>query len=407
MNDIVDIKNRIIEALYNYNANELPSICVALGMEEGTVEEAFRSKKSYIRKRLFSYDKRKIEILLEKLSNQLDINLYPNKVYSYKLTEITIRDIIDILINGIHPDGENGYIINWHGILDEWEFISKACNLDKIPPIYGYNSFKEEYQKHRINNYDYDDDWFFTDKRFPFQKGPDSDILNIICFMFHPLVRKDVKEIDCSMIYDSINNLINTDGFELYVTKQISGRDVFGWRKIQQKPNSFNIQITNNIKEKLSSKYINGQIDVMVTNIDNNPNVAIGKAKELIEAILKRILEECGVPYEKNIKLPKLDKKVRDLLCLDFTDKTDKQKSIPGVKNILGSLSNITCGMAELRNSYGDGHGKGLEFRQLPPRYAHLAVSAASAYAIFLYDTFDWLRDNNKLPLNNKKSDKH
>ncbi len=404
MNDLLDIKEKIIDALYATSANDLPETCEALGMKEGTTEEAFKSKKSYVSRRLLKYDKKDILELLGKLKNQQGIDLFPNKNYTYKLTKLTVRDIIDVIVNGITID--NYFVketckIKWHGRVEEWAFISKVCNLEAITPNGRFNSFKEEYQQHRINNNDFGNDWFFTDDRFPFKSDNDADILDVLCYMFHPVVRNDQE--NWQIIYKHINELINADGFEFHVTKQISGRDVFGWRKIHIS-NSFEIQLTNDLNEKLSSEYLDSLIMLMVSNIESTPHIAIGKAKELIETVLKSILDEMGIDYKKSIEIRQLDKMARDQL---FLNPSDKKKDIPGVNTVLSSLIGITVGMGELRNEYGDGHGKNIGFKQLPPRYARLAVSSATAYAYFLYDTFNWLKTEKKLPLNHQKSDKN
>lgn len=65
------------------------------------------------------------------------------------------------------------------------------------------------------------------------------------------------------------------------------------------------------------------------------------------------------------------------------------KRDIIGVKQVLGGLSSITAGMSELRNSFGDGHGKESTFRPLPPRYAKLAVGASSTYALFILETYE------------------
>lgn len=55
---------------------------------------------------------------------------------------------------------------------------------------------------------------------------------------------------------------------------------------------------------------------------------------------------------------------------------------------ILGNLTAIAHGMAELRNLYGDGHGKTRAFQPLPSRYAHLAVGSSVAAVHFMWDTY-------------------
>ena len=74
-------------------------------------------------------------------------------------------------------------------------------------------------------------------------------------------------------------------------------------------------------------------------------------------------------------------------LKLTPNDIPDEAKASTTIKSILGSLSNVVQGIAELRNSYGSGHGKDAKFRGLSPRHAKLAVGAASTLAIFLLET--------------------
>lgn len=45
--------------------------------------------------------------------------------------------------------------------------------------------------------------------------------------------------------------------------------------------------------------------------------------------------------------------------------------------------------MSELRNAYGDGHGKTKSFKSLSSRYARLAVGAAITVVYFLWETYE------------------
>lgn len=57
------------------------------------------------------------------------------------------------------------------------------------------------------------------------------------------------------------------------------------------------------------------------------------------------------------------------------------------IRRLLSNLATITSGIAELRNSYGTGHGKAASSKGLGPRHAKLAVGAASTLAVFLAET--------------------
>ena len=128
----------------------------------------------------------------------------------------------------------------------------------------------------------------------------------------------------------------------------------------------------------------------MYEMIETNPNIAIGKAKELLEVCLKTILDEQKIIYKKDMSLQKLMTEARkslDLLPKKAHEDDLSQKSANGILNGLG---NIAQHMAELRNIYGDGHGKNRNFKSLPARYAHLAVGASATAVIFLWDTYQF-----------------
>jgi len=63
------------------------------------------------------------------------------------------------------------------------------------------------------------------------------------------------------------------------------------------------------------------------------------------------------------------------------------------IRKTLGVLTTLTQCIAELRNLYGTGHGKGVSTVSLEPRHAALAVNAATTLALFLYQSYEKGRD--------------
>ncbi len=135
------------------------------------------------------------------------------------------------------------------------------------------------------------------------------------------------------------------------------------------------------------ASYVNAQITRMESAVENDPGLAIGTAKELVETVCKTILEERGKTIETNLELPKLVKQTATELKLTPSDIPDEAKASESIKRLLKNLADITYGVAELRNSYGTGHGKSAKSRGLSSRHAKLAVGAASTLAIFLVET--------------------
>lgn len=129
------------------------------------------------------------------------------------------------------------------------------------------------------------------------------------------------------------------------------------------------------------------QIDRMRSSVDEDPGLAIGTAKELLETVCKTILCECGCPPDPGWDLPRLVKETRHALSLLPADIDDSAKGAESIRRVLNSLATVANGLAELRNLYGTGHGKHGQAKGVHPRHARLAVGAAATLATFLLET--------------------
>lgn len=74
---------------------------------------------------------------------------------------------------------------------------------------------------------------------------------------------------------------------------------------------------------------------------------------------------------------------------MDFTPKEadDPEKADKAIRQILGGITSIVHGVAELRNGYGTGHGKDANFKGLEIKYAKLFVGVVSEIAILYLAT--------------------
>jgi hypothetical protein len=110
----------------------------------------------------------------------------------------------------------------------------------------------------------------------------------------------------------------------------------------------------------------------------NDPPLAIGTAKELVESTAKTVLLEVGESVDDKEDLPALVTRAQRALGLHPSSAQLSPDGTDAVKRVLGGLMNVTSGLAELRNrGYGTGHGPKGERIGLHPRHAHLAVNAA------------------------------
>ncbi|MEQ5772287.1 hypothetical protein QQY70_01840 [Streptococcus suis] len=157
------------------------------------------------------------------------------------ITNVTKRDIIDLFNEGIDENpfwGEERTFYRYYGRLEELDFLGRLYDLENIESYDDrFANAAGDIWQHTINNDDYPENWVFTDKRFGLLEGYDKTFLDFICEIFHPEVRDDSK--NWEIYLKSINSLLQKDGYELYPSSQISGRNVYSWRKYQEKPALF------------------------------------------------------------------------------------------------------------------------------------------------------------------------
>jgi hypothetical protein len=121
--------------------------------------------------------------------------------------------------------------------------------------------------------------------------------------------------------------------------------------------------------------------------ISSDPAQAIGSAKELIEATAKTVLDELGVSFDdKTVKLPWLVDTAQRKLGLHPQTVAPGPDGSQATKRILGGLSNIALGLAELRNE-GWGTGHAARRPGLRTRHGYLAVGAAHTWCQVILDT--------------------
>ncbi len=132
-----------------------------------------------------------------------------------------------------------------------------------------------------------------------------------------------------------------------------------------------------------SSEEVNRAWRRMVRRIADDPEGAITAARNLLETVLKHILDIRNIPYDHDrIELPDLFKKVQTELRL-----APEQHQEQIFKQILGGCSGVVNGLGAVRNKLGDAHGSGSRRIRPLPRHARLAVNLAGSMALFLTET--------------------
>lgn len=293
-----------------------------------------------------------------------------------KILEVTRRDIFDaILVEGVR----------WSGRLEEPDFLSRIFDLQQLPSYDSrYDDASGDIWQHRVNNDDWENDWIFHDARFNLLRTDDGIFLRFLCEMLHPVVRNNPEEVE--RLKQTFNENLRKDGYELVERTRISGKPVFAARLYAQSGAS-TLKSVRKAFDGTDANYVLQQITRMEAAINEDTDLAIGTAKELIETCCKTILKERGVEVQGNPDLSQLVKQTARELALTPENIPDEAKAVETIRRLLSNLATITQGVAELRNHYGTGHGKVANTRGLQPRHAKLAVGAASTLAVFLLET--------------------
>lgn len=293
-----------------------------------------------------------------------------------RISEITRRDIIDaIRIEGMI----------WHGRLEEAEFLGRIFDLERLPST--DSRFKDatgDIWQHRVNNNDWDDNWIFEDSRLNLMRGDDEIFLRFLCETLHPVVRPDVSQAE--RLCQTYNNYLRNDGFRLSEKTRMSGKPVFVGRYVGFGVTP-GISHARRVLVRADEGYVAQQITRMEGAAINDPDLAIGTAKELLETCCRTILADRGVPVSKSMDLPQLVKLACKELQLTPDDIPEKAKAAETIKRLLSNLGAVAQGIAELRNQYGTGHGKPVGNKGLSSRHAKLAVGASATLAVFLIET--------------------
>lgn len=132
----------------------------------------------------------------------------------------------------------------------------------------------------------------------------------------------------------------------------------------------------------INSTSINTCWKKALERLRDDPEGSITSARAMIESTCKTILEERKISYKDDGDLVKLYKQAAKSLSLApevYAEQIFRQ--------ILGGCVSIVNGLASLRNTYGDAHGKGKKSKKPSLRHARLAVNMAGGLCLFLLET--------------------
>lgn len=282
-------------------------------------------------------------------------------------------------------DGLRLESVHWQGSLNDVEFLSRIHDLERLPSTDSrFADASGDIWQHTVNNDDWDADWVFTDRRFNLLGGSAETFLRFLCEVVHPVIRPDRDE--AIRLVAHFNDQLRPVGWEIVEEERIGGRPRFAYRKISHQGGRA-VSRARTVADALGAGWMAREIQRVENAIDNDPALAIGTAKELVETCCKTILTQRDVEFSRSADLGDLTKLVVKELKLVPEGISDEARGADNIRLILRNLTSITNNLAQLRGLYGTGHGRDGKHRGLQPRHARLAVAAAVAFIDFAAET--------------------
>ena len=169
--------------------------------------------------------------------------------------------------------------------------------------------------------------------------------------------------------------LLERDGYDLDDHGRITAR----------LPTTLTAGALNNLADATA---IRTALQRISNSIESDPALAIGTAKELIESTAKVVLTECHESWSDRDDITDLIRRAQQVLMLQPRKSTAGPDGSEGLRKVLGGLTSIAVGIAELRNrGFGSGHGAASAPTGLRARHARLCVSAATVWCQTMLET--------------------
>jgi hypothetical protein len=185
--------------------------------------------------------------------------------------------------------------IPWYGSLEQQNFLGRLFDLSKLPSNDPrYKTASDDIWKHTVANYDWPDEWVFTDSRFNFLHVDDKVFLEFLCLSIHPTVRESPDQV--VTLLEIYNNNLSRNGLELYQIGDIAGRPTFEAREISAVPT-----IIKTHKETKLALVI-GCSDYDYAGILNNPINDANSISDKLSSLGFEIIKSIN-PNQKDLKI--------------------------------------------------------------------------------------------------------
>ena len=271
------------------------------------------------------------------------------------------------------------------GRLDEVAFLSRMFDLKTLPTTdhrtREFPDMAADVWQHRVNNSDWPDGWFWTDRRLGILRAPDEVFLQFLATMVHPVVRPDPDERDSVLAL--FNRHLEPEGWNIVEVSRVGSHPIYGAQRLNQTAGPA-IAHARDLGETLGD-YVGTQVTRMEAALGGDLELAIGTAKEFVETVCRTILKARGTELPNDDDLPALVKLTVKSVRVVPDGIDDRTKWEGTIVRLVNNLSSVGHSLAELRNAFGTGHGKDAAHKGLELHHARLVVHMATTVGVFLH----------------------
>jgi len=129
------------------------------------------------------------------------------------------------------------------------------------------------------------------------------------------------------------------------------------------------------------------QVRRVQSTMHEDPELAIGTAKEMIEGCCKSLLEQKGHEPPPDADVHELMRRVLTVVALAPPALPNQGRVNEMLRKLTSNLVSAVHTLGELRNAYGTGHGRSATAPKLEARHAKFAVYVAAAVTIWLLES--------------------
>jgi hypothetical protein len=274
------LRNAIADALWTLSASDVPSACARLGLAEGTAEEAFQSKRKYVRTRITSMSESELLSLAQAVIREYDV---PNLVdfvseltahSEHRVTDLTRRAILEALDSVEELFGSLSVMDGLGTLAPNWQqasTYSPSFNATLLTDV----------EQHYLRNRDFSHSQLLelcgaltcSQKRF----------FALLEQVTNPLSRKGAEQVGLAT---RLNELLVADGFELTVTTHMSRHPVYSVRRL--------VGGVKGAAKNLIFASVNAKPDLVFADAINNDIAIVNDSDALI---YDRLLPETGLAW--------------------------------------------------------------------------------------------------------------